>query len=78
MPYVNTTTYVDIKDVSANSQDTTMELSQDATVSLDMIGETVPQSFPADDDFNLHLSNTTTATECSALSQELEEVSFKH
>ena len=71
---------IDLKDVSTSSQDATLELldgsqSMDATVSLDMIGETVPQSFPADDsEFNLHLSNTTTATQCSAASQELGEV----
>ena len=46
-------------------------------MSLDMIGETVPQSFPAnDDEFNLYLSNTTTTTQCSAASQDLEEVRF--
>ena len=75
--------YIDLKNVSTSSHDTTIELldasqSMDATVSLDMISGTVPQSFPADDneEFNLHLSNATTATQCSAASQDLEEVRF--
>ena len=50
----------------------------DATMSQDMIADTVPQSQPTEDnEFNLHLSNTTTVTQCSAASQELEEVSCK-
>lgn len=68
---------VDLKDVSTTS---TIELSQslDATVSLDLIADTVPQSQPIEDnEFNLHLSNATTATQCSAASQELEEVSSR-
>ena len=71
MKDVSTSSTIELIDASQSSQ------SMDATVSLDMIGETVPQSFPADDsEFNLHLSNATTATECSAVSQDLEEVSL--
>ena len=72
--------YVDLKDVSTGSHDTTIELSQslDATMSQDMIADTLPPSLPVEDnEFNLHLSNTTTVTQCSAASQELEEVSCK-
>ena len=71
---------VDLKDVSTTSHDSTIELSQsmDATMSQDMIADTVPQSQPTEDnEFNLHLSNTTTVTQCSAASQELPEVSCK-
>ena len=71
---------VDLKNVSTGSHDTTIELSQsmDATMSQDMIADIVPPSLPVEDnEFNLHLSNTTTVTQCSAVSQELEEVSCK-
>ena len=73
--------HVDSKDVSTtSSHDATTEFSQsmDATVSLDMISETLPQSMPEEDNdgFSLHLSSTTNTTQCSVASQEVEEVSL--
>lgn len=65
--------------VCIDSKDVELSQSLDATASLDIIADTVPQSQPVDDnDFNLYLSNATTVTQSSAASQQLEEVSSKY